>query len=306
LRDIRPKSLSEFIGQEHVKEAIFPALLAAKKMGTVPKHMLMAGPPGLGKTTLSEIIATELGLKFMKANAPSLESPLSVINMLMDADKTIIFVDEVHRLPIIIQEQLYPALEDGKIHVEHSNGTFEMDLKEFCFVGATTEPAQLTKPFLDRITYKLEFELYSPEELTQIVKRAGIASLTDEEARIIGERGRGTPRVAINIAYQVEDFKLSGQKGTIEDFLSKMGIDENGLDRLQRRYVRALLDTFDGGPAGVNAIANTIGENVSTIETLVEPYLLYAGFVARKRIGRVATRKLKEVYGNDKEDQEGM
>lgn len=320
---LRPKSLGEYIGQKTVSARLEVFIKAAKARGQVLDHILLAGPPGLGKTTLAHIIANEMGGRLHMAPGPTLEKSADLLSILSDLKQgDILFIDEIHRLHPAIEESLYPAMEDFQIQIIVGEGSaaqsINLDLEKFTLIGATTQPGKLTGPLRDRFGIHLGLEFYDQDEMEQILKRsAGIlgVSLKDTEIFAIANRSRGTPRIANRLLARVRDFvevmnhpgqsghtalsskaqsvlEDSRQKGSLQvvdwalDFLD---VDARGLQPLDRRYLRVLLEQFRGGPAGVEAIAASLSEDRSTLEETLEPYLLKIGFIVRTARGRALT-----------------
>jgi Holliday junction DNA helicase RuvB len=299
---LRPQRLDEFIGQRQVVEGLRIAITAARGRGDVLEHVLFDGPPGLGKTTLAYIIAEEMGAVVHRTSGPALERASDLVGILTNLERgDVLFIDEIHRLPRPIEEYLYPALEEFKIDFVVDKGpyakTIALQLQPFTLVGATTRAGLVAPPLRDRFGIYHHIGFYSPDELEQIVTRAarllGIA-LEPEGAQVLAARARGTPRVVNRLLRRVRDYAQVAADGVITAevaaaALAAMGVDELGLDELDRKYLRALLDYYQGGPAGLNAIAASLGEDESTLEDVVEPYLLKIGFVIRTPRGREAT-----------------
>lgn len=310
---IRPESISEYIGQSDVKENIKVFVSAAKMRKEALDHVLLYGPPGLGKTTLAFIIAHELGTNIKTASGPSIEKSgdlAAILSSLEPGD--VLFIDEIHRMPRYIEEILYPAMEDFSLDIivgsEGNSRNIKIDLPPFTLVGATTRAGDLTAPLRDRfgIIHKLQF--YTVEELTDIVKRTArvLDVEIDEDAAVeLAKRSRGTPRIANRLFKRVRDFAMVKGDGTVtleitEEALSRLKVDKMGLDNTDRDLLTAIIEKFNGGPVGVEALSSSIGEEVTTIEDVYEPYLLQMGLLKRTARGRVATDKAYEVLGLEK------
>lgn len=304
---IRPEVLDEYIGQSEVKENIRVFIEASKIRGEVLDHVLLYGPPGLGKTTLAFIIARELGVNIKTASGPSIEKSgdlAAILSTLEPGD--VLFIDEIHRMPKFIEEILYPAMEDFEMDlVLNSDGksrNLKIDLPPFTLVGATTRAGDISSPLRDRFGIVSKLQYYSEEELLKIVMRTSRVlemPIEEDAARLIAKRCRKTPRIANRLFKRVRDFALVGgyEKITLdlaEDSLKRLKVDEFGLDSVDIEYLTSLITKFNGGPVGVETIATSIGEEVSTIEDVVEPFLLQEGFIKRTPRGRVACEKAYE------------
>ena len=307
---LRPRTISEYIGQEKAKDNLSVFIDAAKLRGESLDHVLLYGPPGLGKTTLSYIIASELGVNIRATSGPAIEKPRDLVALLTNlGEGDVLFIDEIHRLSRQVEEILYPAMEDFLIDIIIGQGpsarSIRLPLKHFTLIGATTRAGQLTTPLRDRFGVLLKLELYTPRELTTIVKRSASilgVSVSEDAALEIASRSRGTPRVANRILRRVSDFALVLSDGAItldvaRTALTKLEIDGLGLDNTDRRMLRAIIDYYDGGPVGLETLAATVGEEAVTIEDVYEPYLMQIGFLSRTPRGRVATKKAYEHLG---------
>ena len=310
---IRPESIDEYIGQEDVKENIRVFVEAAKMRNEPLDHVLLYGPPGLGKTTLAFIIAHELGTNIKTASGPSIEKSgdlAAILSSLEPGD--VLFVDEIHRMPRYIEEILYPAMEDFSLDIivgsEGNSRNIKIDLPPFTLVGATTRAGDLSAPLRDRfgITSKLQF--YTVEELRDIIKRTARVldvPITDEAALELAKRSRGTPRIANRLFKRVRDFALVEGNGKVdinitEKALNRLQVDKFGLDRTDHELLLAIIERFNGGPVGIEALSSSIGEEVTTIEDVYEPYLLQTGLLKRTSRGRIATDKAYLVLGIEK------
>ncbi len=297
---LRPRTLDEYIGQQKVKENLKVYIEAAKMRQEALDHVLLYGPPGLGKTTLAAIIANELGVNFRITSGPAIERPGDLAAMLTNLDEgDVLFIDEIHRMPRSVEEILYPAMEDFAIDIMNGKGqgasSIHLPLQKFTLIGATTRAGQLSAPLRDRFGVLMRLELYTPEELGDIVKRsAGILGVpcTADGALEIASRSRGTPRIANRLLKRVRDFALVLSGGEIDEqtariALSRMEIDELGLDMVDRRMLTAMIEHYKGGPVGLETLAAMIGEEAVTIEDVYEPYLMQIGFLSRTPRGRV-------------------
>ncbi|SQI26154.1 Holliday junction DNA helicase RuvB [Corynebacterium renale] len=299
---MRPKSLDEFIGQYKVREQLSLVLEGAKNRGVVPDHVLLSGPPGLGKTTMAMIIAQELGTSLRMTSGPALERAgdlAAMLSNLMEGD--VLFIDEIHRIARPAEEMLYMAMEDFRIDVIVGKGpgatSIPLELPPFTLVGATTRSGMLTGPLRDRFGFTAQMEFYDVGELEQVVNRAASimdVPITHDAAVEIASRSRGTPRIANRLLRRVRDYAEVHSDGTIDlsaaqGALEVFDVDELGLDRLDRAVLTALVRGHGGGPVGVSTLAIAVGEEPSTVEEVCEPYLVRAGLVARTGRGRVAT-----------------
>jgi holliday junction DNA helicase RuvB len=299
---LRPRTFEEYVGQERVIENLRIAIDAAKRRGEPLEHVLFYGPPGLGKTTLAGLIARELGANFRPTSGPTLEKPKDLVGILTSLDEgDVFFVDEIHRLSRVVEEFLYPAMEDFQIDFVVDRGayakTLKLPLRRFTLVGATTRAGMLTAPLRERFGIVHHLDYYSPGELERVVRRSASVlevPIDAAAAHAIATRSRGTPRVANRLLRRVRDFAQVRADGriTVEiaaEALSREGVDELGLDRLDRAFLRTIVEQYRGGPAGIAAIAATLTEDAETLEDVVEPYLLKEGFVTRTASGRRAT-----------------
>ena len=301
---LRPKTLAEYIGQEKAKENLSIFIQAARKRQESLDHVLLHGPPGLGKTTLAGIIAQEMGVTIRITSGPAIEKPGDLAALLTNLNEgDILFVDEIHRLNRSVEEILYPAMEDYALDIIVGKGpsanSIRLDLPHFTLIGATTRAGQLSAPLRDRFGVTLRLELYTPEELAKIVTRsAGILNcdIVPEGAYEIARRSRGTPRIANRMLRRVRDFadvKADGviTKAVADEALCALEIDYLGLDPVDRRMMAAIIDNYNGGPVGLETLAATIGEESVTLEDVYEPYLMQLGFLTRTPRGRSVTQK---------------
>jgi holliday junction DNA helicase RuvB len=301
-RALRPKLFDEYVGQVKVREQLEIFIGAAKMRNEALDHVLLFGPPGLGKTTLSHIIAHELGVNLRQTSGPVLEKPKDLAALLTNLEKNdVLFIDEIHRLSPVVEEILYPALEDYQIDIMIGEGpaarSIKLDLQPFTLVGATTRAGMLTNPLRDRFGIVSRLEFYTPEELARIVKRSAAllkAPMDVEGGFEIARRSRGTPRIANRLLRRVRDYADVKGKGTITlDIanlaLKMLDVDPQGFDIMDRKLLEAVIHRFDGGPVGLDNIAASIGEERDTIEDVIEPYLIQQGFLQRTPRGRIAT-----------------
>jgi Holliday junction DNA helicase RuvB len=301
-RALRPQRLDEYIGQRDAVESLRVSVEAARQRGESLDHVLLYGPPGLGKTTLAYILSNEMGSEIKTTSGPALERGDDLMGILTSLEPgDVLFIDEIHRLPRPVEELLYPAMEDFEVNFVIEKGmharTMRIPLKPFTLVGATTRPGMLSSPLRERFGIFHHLDFYTEEELARIVVRsAGILTVTveDEGALEIARRSRGTPRIANRLLRRVRDFAQVRGDGRIshaaaDAALTMEGVDARGLDRLDRRFVQAIIDHYGGGPVGLDAIAATINDEAETLAEMVEPYLLKIGFVVRGPSGRKAT-----------------
>jgi Holliday junction DNA helicase RuvB len=299
---LRPKTFADYVGQETVVENLRIAIDAAKRRGEPLEHVLFYGPPGLGKTTLAGLIAHELEANFHPTSGPTLEKPKDLVGILTALESgDVFFVDEIHRLGRVVEEFLYPAMEDFQIDFVVDRGAFaktlKLPLKHFTLVGATTRAGMLTAPLRERFGIVHHLDYYTPAQLERILHRsAGVLGvpIDDDGAATIARRSRGTPRIANRLLRRVRDYAEVRASGHITaqvaaEALSREGVDELGLDRLDRAFLRTIVEQYRGGPVGIGAIAATLTEDAETLEDVVEPYLLKEGFVIRTAAGRRAT-----------------
>jgi len=303
-RSLRPRRLDDFVGQASVREQLAVSIAAAAGRGDALDHVLLAGPPGLGKTSLAQIVAAELGVPFVQTAGPALERKGDVAAFLTALEpRAVFFVDEIHRLPRALEETFYPAMEDGQLPITVGQGAgarvVTLDLPPFTLIGATTRAGLLTTPLRDRFGIQHRLEHYDAEHLGQIVRRSagllGIA-IDSEGAQAIAARSRGTPRVANRLLKRVRDYAEVRGDGTVTaavagHALDLLEVDHEGLDRLDRELLRAVCELFGGGPVGLSTLAVAVGEEQDTVEDVYEPYLLQRGFIERTPRGRAATRR---------------
>ena len=305
--NIRPEHLDEYIGQGEVKENLGIFIKAAKMRNETLDHVLLYGPPGLGKTTLAYMIAREMGVNIKTASGPSIEKSgdlAAILSTLEPGD--VLFIDEIHRMPRYIEEILYPAMEDFTLDIiigsEGNSRNIKIDLPPFTLVGATTRAGDLSSPLRDRFGIVSKLKFYTDDELSAIVKRTSRVlkmDITDEAALELAKRSRGTPRIANRLFKRVRDFALVDKKEVIDlevmkKALDRLKVDKGGLDEADHQLLRAIIERFNGGPVGIEALASSIGEEVSTIEDVMEPYLLQEGYLKRTSRGRCVTPKAYE------------
>mgnify|MGYP004665337101 FL=1 len=308
-KSIRPKLIDEYIGQSEVKENMKVFIEAAKIRGEALDHVLLYGPPGLGKTTMAYIIANELGVNIKTASGPSIEKSgdlAAILSTLEPGD--VLFIDEIHRMPRFIEEILYPAMEDFTLDIiigsDGQSRNIKIDLPAFTLVGATTRAGDLTSPLRDRFGIVNKLQYYSVEELTDIVKRTSEVldmMITDDAAYVLATRSRGTPRIANNLFKRVRDFALVDGLDYIDvdvtnKALDRLKIDAKGLDETDKEILITIINKFNGGPVGIDSFATAIGEEVSTIEDMYEPYLIQIGYIKRTSRGRIVTEECKKYF----------
>lgn len=311
--NIRPESLDEYVGQTEIKENLRVFIKSALMRGEALDHILLYGPPGLGKTTLAYIIANELGSNIKTASGPSIEKAgdlAAILSTLEEGD--VLFIDEIHRIPRYIEEILYPAMEDFYLDIivgtDGSSRNIKINLPKFTLVGATTRAGDLSSPLRDRFGIISKLNYYTEEELYKIIKRTSRVldtPITDEAARVLAGRSRGTPRIANRLFKRVRDFALVYGDGIINEevlnnSLDKLKVDKIGLDETDYNLLMAIIERFNGGPVGLDALASSIGEEASTIEDVYEPYLLQQGYLKRTARGRIVTDKTYEYLGIEK------
>ncbi len=303
-RQLRPQSFTEYVGQEQAVASLRVSVEAARQRGECVDHVLIYGPPGLGKTTLAGILANEMGTTLVPTSGPAIERGADLMGILTNLGRhDVLFIDEIHRLPRAVEELLYPAMEDFAVNFVIDKGmharTLKYQLSPFSLVAATTRPGMLSAPLRERFGIFHHLDFYSEEELGRIVVRSAdilSARIEPEGARELARRSRGTPRIVNRLLKRVRDYAQVKGNGTISevvavDALDREGVDAHGLDRLDRRFLAAIIDHYQGGPVGIEALAATINDEAETLAELVEPYLLKIGFVVRSPSGRKVTRE---------------
>ena len=311
-KNIRPEYLDEYVGQDKIKSNLKVFIEAAKMRDEPLDHVLLYGPPGLGKTTLAHIIANELGSNLKTATGPAIEKSGDLAAILSNLEPgDVLFIDEIHRIPSFVEEILYSAMEDFTINVvigtDGKSRSIKIDLPPFTLVGATTRAGDLSSPLRDRFGIVNKLEFYTNDELASIVKRTSKVmnmNITNDAAIELAKRSRKTPRIANRLFKRVRDFALVEGDGIIDlnitlNALDRLNVDQDGLDNIDIEYLQALINKFNGGPVGVETISTAIGEEISTIEDVVEPFLLQEGFIKRTRSGRVATELAYKHLGID-------
>lgn len=315
-RSLRPRFISEFIGQERIIENLLIFINSAKKRGEPLDHVLLSGPPGLGKTCLAEIIANELGVNFRITSGPAIEKAGDLAAILTNLEKfDVLFIDEIHRLSRAVEEILYPAMEDYKLDIVIGKGpsarSIRIDIAPFTIIGATTRTGLLAPPLRERFGVNLRLDYYKESSIVKIILRSAKIlglEITQEGAKAIARRSRGTPRIANRLLKRVRDYALIYGDGSIteeiaEKALTRLEIDSLGLDIIDKKILDTIINKFNGGPVGIGTIAISIGEEINTIEDVYEPYLVQLGFIKRTPKGRVATNLAFEHLGIEKKEE---